>query len=123
MIQMESMWYFISPTEPTENGTMTASIQVPPTSLWFSGHFPGFPVLPGIAQLAMAADTVRQALGNGVRVAGFRRVRFKRMIRPGDDLVVVATALPRSAEAFAFRIMAGEDLVCSGTIDLDKKGE
>ncbi len=119
---MEMMWYLISPADMTENGIMTANVQIPATSLWFSGHFPGFPVLPGIAQLAMAADTVRRALGGTVRVTGFRRVRFKRMIRPGDDLVVVATGSPRKESSCAFRIMAGGDVVCSGWIDLNAEG-
>lgn len=54
--------------------------QVDPGSLFFSGHFPGQPVLPGIAILAMVRETLRQATGDVRFPAGFRRVRFRSLI-------------------------------------------
>ncbi|HEY6000632.1 MAG TPA: hypothetical protein VI078_15200 [bacterium] len=91
-------------------------VWVPADSPWFDGHFPGQPVLPGIAQLAMVADLIQSALGLPARVAEVSRVRFKQMILPGEQLQVSAEPRPGRDGAYAFRITRGETPVCSGTM-------
>jgi 3-hydroxymyristoyl/3-hydroxydecanoyl-(acyl carrier protein) dehydratase len=67
-----------------------ARLRVEPSSRAFAGHFEGDPILPGIAHLVVVAHALR-ALGGAA--ASFRElpsVRFRRVIRPGDVLDVVA---------------------------------
>lgn len=91
----------------------TADAWVDAASAWFDGHFPGMPVLPGIAQLAMARDAIAAAMGKNIQVSGIRRIRFKRKIGPGERLTV--TVCPqRAAGAFAFRILAESEVACTG---------
>ena len=63
------------------------AVQVPRDLLYFEGHFPGTPLLPGIAQLvALVQDRVRALwpeLGAPTRVG---RLKFKQPIAPGDAL-------------------------------------
>jgi len=67
--------------------TATFAVGVPADLLYFAGHFPGSPLLPGVAQLvALVLDRVRSLwpeLGEPTRVG---RLKFKQPIGPGDAL-------------------------------------
>lgn len=59
---------------------------------FLQGHFPDFPVVPGVIICEMIAQTagvlVREALAEGKMplFAGMEGVRFRRMVRPGDQV-------------------------------------
>lgn len=62
---------------------------------FFPGHFPGEPVMPGVmilegmAQIGalLAYKTIPEAIGNKlVYFAGIDKVRFRKMVRPGDQI-------------------------------------
>jgi 3-hydroxyacyl-[acyl-carrier-protein] dehydratase len=67
---------------------------------FFPGHFPDYPVMPAVfviealAQLAsiLAWRTVGAKPGGGANIffAGIDNARFRRMVRPGDQLVLEA---------------------------------
>lgn len=71
----------------TGGETATFAVGVPADLLYFAGHFPGAPLLPGVAQLvALVLDRVRSLwpeLGEPTRVG---RLKFKQPIGPGDVL-------------------------------------
>ena len=93
---------------------------VPADSPWFSGHFPGNPILPGVAQLEMVAAAIGESSGKNLYVARLGRVKFKNLVRPGERLCIAARP---SAEpgAFTFSIHAGDKEVCSGNMILSEK--
>jgi 3-hydroxyacyl-[acyl-carrier-protein] dehydratase len=111
-----AMWYELIVPQAHEGRILTAEVHVPPGSPWFDGHFPGAPVLPGIAQLGMVFDLIRHAFEGPIWVAEVSRVRFKQIILPDDRLSVSAEPRPGRIGTYAFRIAKGEDLVCSGTM-------
>jgi len=60
---------------------------------FFQGHFPGYPVMPGVlivealAQVgAVALLTMEEFGGRLALFAGIDNVRFKRQVKPGDTL-------------------------------------
>lgn len=60
---------------------------------YFAGHFPDFPVMPGVLLVEAIAQTAalaaEGALGDGVGVlAGIDEARFRRPVRPGDVVIV-----------------------------------
>jgi 3-hydroxyacyl-[acyl-carrier-protein] dehydratase len=112
------MWYdvIISAQKHSADGTLSAEVHVPAGASWFDGHFPGRPVLPGIAQLGMVFELVRHALDGPVRVTEVSRVRFKQMIVPDDRLTVVAEPRPGGGGRYGFRITRQDEVVCTGTM-------
>jgi 3-hydroxyacyl-[acyl-carrier-protein] dehydratase len=114
-------WHVLGRVETSDTGEMHTDVRIPPESLWFSGHFPGEPILPGIAQLGIAYDAVCQALGGQqISITGFSRVKFKKMVKPLDCLKVFVTPKEDRQGVYVFRIVAGGDLACSGTMTLRK---
>ena len=109
-------WYSILGFQASNDEKLILDAEVPPDSPWFDGHFPEDPTLPGIAQLEMAIDTIRLAGKRTVSVTGFRKVRFKRIIRPGEKLKIIATPRKSKEGSYAFRITVENELACNGVL-------
>ncbi|MCP4578376.1 MAG: hypothetical protein GY846_19055 [Deltaproteobacteria bacterium] len=109
-------WYSTLGLEGSDTGKMILNAEVPPDSPWFNGHFPEDPTLPGIAQLEMAIDTIRLVEKRNIWVEKFRKVRFKRVIRPGEKLEIIVTPKKIEAGSYAFRILVENELACNGVL-------
>ncbi len=105
----------------SEENEITADIHVPSDSPWFDGHFPGEPILPGVAQIGMVIDAIRQARNQDLKVSGVRRVRFKRIIRPDDQLKIIAAPLKKGVGSYSFRILLQDEAVCSGVVTVEQQ--
>jgi 3-hydroxymyristoyl/3-hydroxydecanoyl-(acyl carrier protein) dehydratase len=110
----------VTDSSPAPPAIITAECVVPIDSLWFSGHFPGNPILPGVAQLEMAATTIARSYGKNLYVARLSRVKFKSLAHPGEALLIEAWP-GAEAGAFTFSIRAGEREVCRGNMILSEK--
>jgi predicted hotdog family 3-hydroxylacyl-ACP dehydratase len=65
---------------------MKATLAIPAGGALFAGHFPGRPILPGVALLALVADALGRALP--LRAVAFARLR--QPVAPGDALAIAA---------------------------------
>jgi 3-hydroxyacyl-[acyl-carrier-protein] dehydratase len=88
---------------------------------YFQGHFPGYPVMPGVLVLeALVQLSTLLAVSSGEPAFGTIRtiddVRFKRQVIPGDVLVLETTMAPGGT----FRVRASVDgeTASEGTIVL-----
>jgi len=117
-------WHILSPGKPEPDGSISAEAGIGADSLWFSGHFPNEPILPGIALLAMVGETIRRRqaeAGKKSRIANIRKVRFRLPVRPGASLSLRLTSADKDDIAvYQFRIaLPGEagETVCTGIMD------
>ena len=86
-----------------------SEIEIPAGSPFFSGHFPGSPILPGIVHLALAFP--------GAALSEVRSLKLRRPVGPGDRLDVVA-AVPGPDGVARFEIRRGEETVSQGVVRL-----
>ncbi|MFA6898942.1 MAG: hypothetical protein WC256_01895 [Desulfurivibrionaceae bacterium] len=99
---------------------ISAQVTTDGQSPWFSGHFPDNPILPGIAQLKMVADIIAASREDDVRTTGLSRIKFRKIVRPGELLDIRAT-IGQMKDQYMFRITCGTDEVCSGMMFFAKK--
>jgi 3-hydroxymyristoyl/3-hydroxydecanoyl-(acyl carrier protein) dehydratase len=76
-------------------------IEIPADSPFFAGHFPGHPILPGIAHLALAAGDRPPA--------EVRTLKLRKPVLPGD-------VLDLASELERFEIRRGEEVVSNGVL-------
>lgn len=100
-------------------GIKNVSINEP----FFSGHFPGRPIMPGVLMVeAMAQVGACAILGDDkyrhqlVYLAGVDHVRFKRLAIPGDTLLISTELIKLRANIGKAKgkITVNDELVCSG---------
>lgn len=101
---------------------MMAQVTADSRSPWFAGHFPEDPILPGIAQLSMVTDSIANALQKELSLKSIARIKFKKIIRPGDILDIHIMATKKEGH-YSFRISSMEEDVCSGRLVLALKQE
>jgi len=109
-------WHSLRNLRQSSDNEIFADVRVGPDSGWFSGHFPGKPILPGIAQLAMVSDAIRQAEGKDLSISSIKKIRFRQPVKPDDELKIVVT--PVRGEIYSFCIRLKGETACSGTISM-----
>jgi 3-hydroxyacyl-[acyl-carrier-protein] dehydratase len=92
---------------------------------FFAGHFPEYPVMPGVliveamAQVgSVALLAVEENRGRIALFAGIDKVRFKRQVRPGDTLRITCE-ITRSRGPLGFgeaSAYVDEELACAGEL-------
>jgi 3-hydroxyacyl-[acyl-carrier-protein] dehydratase len=115
------MWYSLLDLKRWTPTEVQARVTVNGNSPWFSGHFPENPILPGIAQLNMVADVIALAEKDTLYINRLSRVKFKKLVRPGEQLEIHAAATGTDGQ-YSFRITTHEAQdVCSGMMSLAHK--
>jgi acyl-coenzyme A synthetase/AMP-(fatty) acid ligase len=102
----------------TEGGAHAATVDVPEGCRWFDGHFPGDPILPGVAQLhelvVAEAAVAWPELGP---CTGLGRVRFRKPVRPGATLRVT---LERRAGQIRFAVLQDSATCTAGVATFEE---
>jgi 3-hydroxymyristoyl/3-hydroxydecanoyl-(acyl carrier protein) dehydratase len=86
-----NQWSLLREIKTTNGNNIEALADVPADSPWFSGHFPGEPILPGIALVYIVKQAIiEEALKKGTQLHlhSLRRIRFTQPVRPGDKLSI-----------------------------------
>lgn len=86
---------------------------------FFTGHFPHRPVMPGVMMLEALAQTAAllsfESMGEQpddntvVYFVGIDGARFKRVVEPGDQLILEATVERAKAGIYKYKVRASVD--------------
>ena len=98
-------------TEKNEDGSIRATYHVTGEEFFLKGHFPDFPVVPGVIICEIMAQCSTLILGDKLIghtpfYAGLDKVRFKHMVRPGDTIEVSAKPVAIRGSLFVISAQA-----------------
>ena len=110
------MWHSGLEIVTREETRAEAKATVPSASHWFDGHFPGMPLLPGIAQLSMVEAVIKSAFLPTLRADQFSRVRFKLKIDPDMPVSIAVSRNTEKPDVFSFQIATPEGIACVGNV-------
>jgi 3-hydroxymyristoyl/3-hydroxydecanoyl-(acyl carrier protein) dehydratase len=82
--------------------------RVPAESRLFLGHFPGRPIVPGVALLALVARAAADWRGEDGEILGLRGLKLRRPVGPGETLALRLAARPDAGAEIAFELRRGE---------------
>lgn len=80
--------------ETREADEIKMNLLVPDDLLYFDGHFPGAPILPGVVQVDWAVGFCRRLLGMRGPFQRLEQIKFQQTIRPGMEVELMLRALP-----------------------------
>lgn len=90
------------------DGEWQLSLAIPPDLAYFSGHFPGTPVLPGVVQVDWALLLGRSLFALPANFAGMEVLKFQQLVRPGDRIELsLRFEQARNKLYFAYRSASG----------------
>lgn len=114
-------WFNTNVTYPNivklENDGQNAEITLifPKNSNFFKGHFPGFPILPGVVQLFFAKEFARDIFNLYFVPQKVKKVKFSSIIKPEMKVKLVLT---RNEKSIEYKYIDEEKTFSSGTFVL-----
>ena len=118
-------WLPLGAVRLSASGRLETAVRLESTSSWFSGHFEECAVVPGVALLAFAAETVTGhagGQGRSLQVCGFSKVRFRRVVFPEESLYLSVSAMPPGPEAeLSFDVTCEGESVAQGVLKMREK--
>jgi 3-hydroxyacyl-[acyl-carrier-protein] dehydratase len=119
---------FIDKVVEISNEIIIAERYISPKETFFKGHFPNFPIMPGVLVLEAMAQSCA-LLGSHIMsqaandksmylLCGVEKVRFKKKVLPGDTLIFKSSVISSKRGIWKFKSSAysEEKLVCSAEI-------
>jgi len=115
-------------TEYRKGKSLTALKNVTLNEPFFVGHFPLVPTMPGVLMLEALAQAsgllavldsgVRPESGNILYFAGLDEVRFKRVVVPGDQLILDTELQKQKRNVWKFKSIArvGQEVACEALL-------
>lgn len=89
----------------------------PKNSNFFKGHFPNFPVLPGVVSLYFVTFFSNEFFDTLMSPHVIRKIKFSKLILPDTN---VTLRLKNSEKSVAFEIVSGQNNYVSGSISKEK---
>ena len=71
-----------------DGNTLTAAWLPDAAMPMFAGHFPGLPIMPAVAQIALLQALMRQHSDWGRIICGGSKLKFSALIQPGDRITL-----------------------------------
>ena len=95
--------------------SLVAEMVFPAGGEWFSGHFPDFPVLPGVAQLFYLRRYARRVFPDFPDAGLYRRIKFRRLVRPNERVRV--EVVRKGTRVYSFTMSVDGSIVSSGKVE------
>lgn len=109
--------------EIDSDGVCHAKYRVKEDEYFCRGHFPGNPIVPGVIQCEIMAQSCAllvkdEIQGRTTLYTGIDKVRFKNIVKPGDLCEITATLKSRRASIFYCQaeLRVNGNICCKGEL-------
>ncbi|MFC1884063.1 3-hydroxyacyl-ACP dehydratase [Thermodesulfobacteriota bacterium] len=98
----------------TDDGAGLIRYRFSPEFTGFSGHFPGYPILPAIVQVLCGSSAVEEFKGSHLETITVEKAKFLLEIKPDQEIEVECRKQSiRDRQGFNIRLMTEEGLASS----------
>jgi 3-hydroxyacyl-[acyl-carrier-protein] dehydratase len=99
---------FVDQVVEVTDKKIKATRRMDPEEAFFKGHYPGYPIMPGVLVCeaifqtgAILLSRIMTDVGEGVPVLGrINNAKFRQMVKPGDTLELEAELVERMGTAY-----------------------
>ena len=110
------MWHRLQKLTHDPDGRISVEIEFPEQSQWAEGHFPGDPLIPAVAQLAVVREALSQTGRGPFILTGLKRIKFKARVLPGDRLQLEISPGTAADDSYEYRLLKGRESVGTGFV-------
>ena len=100
--------------------SLQLTLRVPANLLYFDGHFPEVPILPGVVQVDWALYFAHENLAIPDEFCGLQALKFQQVIRPEMD-VVLDLAYEETKQSLQFNYSSAAGQHASGRVVFARK--
>jgi acyl-CoA synthetase (AMP-forming)/AMP-acid ligase II/3-hydroxymyristoyl/3-hydroxydecanoyl-(acyl carrier protein) dehydratase len=101
------------------SNTVLLTLQINADLIYFDGHFPDYPLLPGVTQIDWAIYYAKKILNSGTRFAGMNAIKFQQPILP-NDIVHLTLTWFADKQTLHFAYRSAGNTHSSGRLKLEK---
>ncbi len=98
--------FYTYSTDSQEEGTISATIEINRKHAIFNGHFPEFPVVPGVCQILMVREIISEVLHVNLQLSTAKSIKFLSLLNPNEHNKIHANILYRKNDENLFNINA-----------------
>lgn len=92
------------PPAVDSDGSLCQRFLFAPDFRGFAGHFPGYPLIPGVVQLLVAQTLVESGIGRRLVLGEVVGAKFFEQLLPGREIVVQCRARDEGRQAWNARL-------------------
>ena len=107
--------------ETRKGDTLERWCRVPSNLACLPGHFPDFPVVPGVLQVDWAMRLATDLLGAEPHVEEFESLKFRAPLRPGDHFRIRVRAAP--GDRIEFKLWSHDAEYARGRVRVATEGQ
>jgi 3-hydroxymyristoyl/3-hydroxydecanoyl-(acyl carrier protein) dehydratase len=106
--------------ERSDHGTAEWDLCVPSDLSCFPGHFPDYPIVPGVLQLDWVMKLAAGFAGKPLRVARVEGLKFRKPLRPGYEFTL-RLEIDARLEKLRFELVADQETFSLGRVILERE--
>ena len=112
-LMFETMLYPVVLGQSVKDEAHVFNLEFPPELECFKGHFPDYPIYPGVGQIAFIQHYAKQIWADLAWCSGYEQIKFQDLIRPYS---ILELRLHRQKNKVHFEMLIEDKVIASGRL-------